>query len=419
MHFPKELTTVAPLSKVLTLIMFISLPIIGFFLGMKYQTFLNRNTAQSMPEIMPSYQPSLIPSPTISSNSSLQATQLCKDIITTKAIIPDNIKNSSFVYRSVDKISGKEELLLKQTIGSPSQLLLSAKAISDFSFDGTKVAYMDSAPTIFIYDISSQKANSVQLHGKKGGDQFEFVGAWSPDGNYISVARPQAPPGSEDLYKVPEGYFVATISGIHFWMNNNMLIEGYYPVFSNAFRPWGGGEASGFEKKIIPSGDTTILFSPTETVDYSLITADQSNIYYSRKVVNDPKDWDSYPEKAQITFWKCNLNCSNPVQIDEKDIPNSEEKRERNKEIIESHLPNTFSKDQYSNQIGTIDYCPSDENWVLFDLRCETKNNNNRYTSTIAIVNLQDFDHTLQIIGEGRDPHWIKVTHTDGSTGSP
>lgn len=39
MILPKELTTVTPLSKALALIMFIVLPITGFFLGMKYQSF--------------------------------------------------------------------------------------------------------------------------------------------------------------------------------------------------------------------------------------------------------------------------------------------------------------------------------------------------------------------------------------------
>lgn len=37
MKLPKELTTVTPLSKILALLMFILMPIFGFFLWMQYQ----------------------------------------------------------------------------------------------------------------------------------------------------------------------------------------------------------------------------------------------------------------------------------------------------------------------------------------------------------------------------------------------
>lgn len=37
MKFPKELTTITPTSKILAAILFISLPFIGFFLGIRYQ----------------------------------------------------------------------------------------------------------------------------------------------------------------------------------------------------------------------------------------------------------------------------------------------------------------------------------------------------------------------------------------------
>jgi len=56
MQIPKELTTVTTLSKTVALIMFITLPIIAFLFGMKYQTML---TEQSSP----------IPSITISPTS--------------------------------------------------------------------------------------------------------------------------------------------------------------------------------------------------------------------------------------------------------------------------------------------------------------------------------------------------------------
>lgn len=40
MQLPKELTTVTPLSKAVALLMFISLPIIAFFFGMRYQIMI-------------------------------------------------------------------------------------------------------------------------------------------------------------------------------------------------------------------------------------------------------------------------------------------------------------------------------------------------------------------------------------------
>jgi hypothetical protein len=46
MNLPKELTTVTPVSKIVALIMFITLPIIAFFFGMRYQTLLNAPVAR-------------------------------------------------------------------------------------------------------------------------------------------------------------------------------------------------------------------------------------------------------------------------------------------------------------------------------------------------------------------------------------
>lgn len=47
MTLPKELTTVTPLSKSIALILFILLPILGFFIGMKYQELLSLQDIQT------------------------------------------------------------------------------------------------------------------------------------------------------------------------------------------------------------------------------------------------------------------------------------------------------------------------------------------------------------------------------------
>lgn len=47
MKLPKELTTVTPLSKYFAMILFISLPFVGFLLGIKYQETINLQTNQS------------------------------------------------------------------------------------------------------------------------------------------------------------------------------------------------------------------------------------------------------------------------------------------------------------------------------------------------------------------------------------
>lgn len=49
MNIPKELTTVTPLSKALAVILFITLPFIGFFLGVKYQSSLNTPKVETIP----------------------------------------------------------------------------------------------------------------------------------------------------------------------------------------------------------------------------------------------------------------------------------------------------------------------------------------------------------------------------------
>lgn len=48
MKLPKELTTVTKLSKYLTKVVFIALPIVGFFLGMRYQEMLDLAKRQEM-----------------------------------------------------------------------------------------------------------------------------------------------------------------------------------------------------------------------------------------------------------------------------------------------------------------------------------------------------------------------------------
>lgn len=49
MKIPKELTTVTRISKALALLMFIVLPICGFFLGMQYQSSIDTTQHSLMP----------------------------------------------------------------------------------------------------------------------------------------------------------------------------------------------------------------------------------------------------------------------------------------------------------------------------------------------------------------------------------
>lgn len=53
MQLPKELVTVTPLSKMLALILFISLPILAFFFGMNYQKVSNEVSCTLEAKICP------------------------------------------------------------------------------------------------------------------------------------------------------------------------------------------------------------------------------------------------------------------------------------------------------------------------------------------------------------------------------
>jgi hypothetical protein len=74
MILPKWATTVTPFSKTLALIIFISFPIIGFVLGIKYQTMLNSYNEVTVPSVVtsivtkttniPTPIPTYTPSPT-------------------------------------------------------------------------------------------------------------------------------------------------------------------------------------------------------------------------------------------------------------------------------------------------------------------------------------------------------------------
>jgi len=64
MKLPKEITTVTPLSKAVALIMFISLPIIAFFFGMRYQTMLLEQNISLIPtpiSVSPTAKPETAP----------------------------------------------------------------------------------------------------------------------------------------------------------------------------------------------------------------------------------------------------------------------------------------------------------------------------------------------------------------------
>lgn len=58
MQLPKELTTVTPLSKVIALLFFVTLPILAFIFGMNYQKALENNQVGSIQKI------NIFPSPT-------------------------------------------------------------------------------------------------------------------------------------------------------------------------------------------------------------------------------------------------------------------------------------------------------------------------------------------------------------------
>jgi len=61
MKLPKELTTVTPLSKYFAMILFITLPFIGFMLGIRYQEMIGLQTKQE--EIIVFVKPSPTPTP--------------------------------------------------------------------------------------------------------------------------------------------------------------------------------------------------------------------------------------------------------------------------------------------------------------------------------------------------------------------
>jgi hypothetical protein len=59
MDIPKELTTVTPLSKTLAIIFFVTLPFIGFFLGMRYQALVDISKTETI--ILPNPSPKIEP----------------------------------------------------------------------------------------------------------------------------------------------------------------------------------------------------------------------------------------------------------------------------------------------------------------------------------------------------------------------
>ncbi|MFH0773614.1 MAG: hypothetical protein V1922_04870 [bacterium] len=71
MQIPKELTTVTTLSKTVALILFLTLPVVAFLLGMRYQTILTE-------QMSPTFPPSII-SPTSTPISCTMEAKICPD----------------------------------------------------------------------------------------------------------------------------------------------------------------------------------------------------------------------------------------------------------------------------------------------------------------------------------------------------
>ncbi len=64
MKLPKSWTTVTPFSKTLAFVLFITLPFVGFYLGMKYQQGSSLSNYQSQPiSLTPTVVPTVLPSP--------------------------------------------------------------------------------------------------------------------------------------------------------------------------------------------------------------------------------------------------------------------------------------------------------------------------------------------------------------------
>lgn len=119
MKLPKELTTVTTLSKTIALIMFVTMPIIGFFLGMRYQETLDLISRLEAP-IRP------IPTPTPTINTTNWKTYTIPNIATFKYppsyIVENNTPN---VFSIADK---KESLTPAQTF-----IMIDAQMLGTFA----------------------------------------------------------------------------------------------------------------------------------------------------------------------------------------------------------------------------------------------------------------------------------------------
>ena len=98
MSLPKELITVTPLSKFLALTLFITLPILAFIFGIKYESNLNQSN-QTISNILPTSENTLQPTFTISNkavdpNKTLIAPVL--DILKNGQMIIYNLSYSDF-----------------------------------------------------------------------------------------------------------------------------------------------------------------------------------------------------------------------------------------------------------------------------------------------------------------------------------
>jgi hypothetical protein len=359
----KFFLTVTPFSKILAFILFITLPFVGFYIGLKYQ---NSYTAQ---------------------------------ISDRQQMIGDNSSNvSTDINRTSLYFLQNEKLYKLSPLDSAPVIYLDKVDSYSFSPDKKKIAFIREYGgvdnNIYVNEVESGK-NLLTIN--RGNININRGVSWSIDGDYLLVNAGTGPRGSTTVFDSISGSQLSSFRDGHFgWLDKqNIIISQDKEI--EPYRPWDSGAYS-LNKVDVTDGKSEELIAGDVYTDYHFSNISGSCIYFTKDYVLDLGDW---VDSAKI---KTETYCYNPTtktsQIVSAEETQTDFTRLREKLIILFPEHNIINKSEIIDVLSLPNY----PGWALMNIY----NGSNIYNSDIVLVNIDKPKETYKLIGAGANLSWTE-----------
>jgi hypothetical protein len=366
---PISLTSVTRVSKFLAAILFILLPLIGFYFGMVYQRELDAPFMDI--EKLPDTNNRVVPS-----NVQIEAE------------LPESVNNSALYYI-------RDKKLYRQTpLFSDPQIYIDLVDSYAFSHDNKLIAYIkqygDGDNSVYVQSVET---GDVLLNIPEGNWKVNRGIKWSPDSTYLLINAGTGPEGSNTVYNANTGEFVSAFSDGNFVWVDNENIYTTRRTDVDPYRPWGAGNGYSLAKVNIVTKETEIIATADANNDYQVLKYENQCLYYEKETVNDPDDW-SDAEKISTSQYCYDLN-TRISRVATEDVETSTNLKDKVKLLF----PDFNSRE---NEILQVFEHPDFQEWFIV----QVYHGDSVYDSDIAILNSNDPLDTYQILAKGTGISW-------------